>query len=165
MSDQETNPTIPPEALLGHELSNAVVFFHEAVAARLGMSAAEWKCLSLLVRQGAMKASDLAALSGFTTGAITGIADRLERTGFLERVAHPTDRRSVILRLRAGANVMAQAGPIFAHLNAAMQQVAGRFKSEELIAIQRYMAETTAVLKAETYRLRKGKSTRTEDDK
>ena len=37
---------------MGRELSNAVVFFHEAVASRLGMSAAEWKCLGLLDQHG-----------------------------------------------------------------------------------------------------------------
>jgi len=41
------------QSLIGRELSEAVVFFHEAVAASLGMSAAEWKCLGLLSQHGA----------------------------------------------------------------------------------------------------------------
>ena len=83
---------------MGRELSDAVVFFHEAVAAHLGMTAAEWKCLGLLREHGSSSASRLAELSGFTTGAITGIVDRLERAGYVRREPHLTDRRSVIVQ-------------------------------------------------------------------
>src|ERR1700722_15546220 len=89
---------LPHEALLGRDLSNAVVFFHEAMAASLGMSGAEWKCLGLLDQHGPSTARRLAELSGFTTGAITGIVDRLERAGFARREPHPSDRRSVIIK-------------------------------------------------------------------
>ncbi|HEY6370392.1 MAG TPA: hypothetical protein VIX37_07415, partial [Candidatus Sulfotelmatobacter sp.] len=59
-------PASPPPDLMGRELSNAVIFFHEAIAAHLGMSTAEWKCLGLLDQHGASTASRLAELSGFT---------------------------------------------------------------------------------------------------
>jgi hypothetical protein len=79
---------LPPGEALGRELSAAVVLFHEAVAAQLGMSATEWRCLSLLSQQGPATAGRLAQLSGFTTGAITGIVDRLERAGYARREPH-----------------------------------------------------------------------------
>jgi DNA-binding MarR family transcriptional regulator len=77
---QSVSPLTPGERR-SRALSTAIVLFHEAIAARLGMSSAEWKCLGFLEEHGPLTAGRLAALSGFTTGAVTGIVDRLERAG------------------------------------------------------------------------------------
>jgi DNA-binding MarR family transcriptional regulator len=53
-------------------------------------------------------------LSGFTTGAITGIVDRLERAGYVRRERHPIDRRSVIVHPVGLGKVKKQVIPIFA---------------------------------------------------
>src|SRR5262249_31217925 len=94
------DPVGPPNSgeALGRALSTAVILFHEAVASRLGLGAAEWRCLDLLDREGPATAGRLAELSGFTTGAITGIVDRLEKAGYVRREPTPRDRRSVIVR-------------------------------------------------------------------
>jgi DNA-binding MarR family transcriptional regulator len=94
-SPSATAASFPPQQeLMGRELSNAVVFFHEAIASHLGISAAEWKCLGLLDQHGPLTASHLAELSGFTTGAITGIVDRLEHAGYAPEQKATTIRRS-----------------------------------------------------------------------
>ena len=46
-----------------------------------------------------MTPSRLAELTGLTTGAVTGILDRLERAGFVRREADPADRRRTLVRL------------------------------------------------------------------
>jgi hypothetical protein len=92
----------PPPDVLGREFSDAVVFFHEALAAQLGMSAAEWKCLGLLDQHGPSTASRLAELSGFTTGAITGIVDRT--TGAGEGAAGNRDADLPVFGTRHGGN-------------------------------------------------------------
>src|SRR5580658_10981528 len=143
-------PPSPRQDLMGRELSNAVIFFHEAVAAHLGMSAAEWKCLGLLDQHGPSSASRLAELSGFTTGAITGIVDRLERTGYVRREPHPTDRRSVIVKPQHLKEVQQRVGPIFQSLLNAMATIASHYTAAELKAIAGFFRETTAVLHAET---------------
>ncbi|MGH9615753.1 MAG: MarR family winged helix-turn-helix transcriptional regulator [Acidobacteriaceae bacterium] len=142
---------------MGRELSDAIVFFHEAVAAHLGMSAAEWKCLGLLREHGASSASRLAELSGFTTGAITGIVDRLESAGYVRREAHPTDRRSVIVQPQHMKEVQRRVGPIFQSLLNAMATIAGHYTAGELEAIAGFFKETTTVLRAETAKLKKKK--------
>src|SRR5580692_1403337 len=106
-----TQAELPQGEQMGRELSDAIVFFHEAVASHLGMSAAEWKCLGLLREHGSSSSSRLAELSGFTTGAITGIVDRLERTGYVRREPHPTDRRSVIVQPQPMKEVQQRVGP------------------------------------------------------
>jgi DNA-binding MarR family transcriptional regulator len=136
------------------ELSTAVIAFHEAVAARVGLSVAEWKCLGVLDLEGPATAGRLAAASGFTTGAITGIVDRLERAGYVRREAHPTDRRSVVIRPLRVAGLKAKVGPVFASLRAAMAAVAGRYRPAELAAIEDYLARVTQVLREEAAKVR-----------
>jgi DNA-binding MarR family transcriptional regulator len=146
------------EDLMGRELGNAVVFFHEAVAAHLGMSAAEWRCLGLVAEHGPSTAGRLAQMSGFTTGAITGIADRLERAGYVRRERHPEDRRSVIIKpLLRAKEVEDQVAPILQSLMARMAVVTSHYSAGELAAIAAFLAETTKVLRSETARLKHSK--------
>ncbi len=139
--------------LLEREFSTAVVVFHETIAARLGLSAAEWKCLGVL-EAGTMTAGRLAELSGFTTGAITAIVDRLERARLVRRVPNPADRRSVLIRPRRMASVKKRVMPIFASLRGAMAEVADSFRPEDLEAVQNYFSQAIQVLRGETARLR-----------
>jgi DNA-binding transcriptional ArsR family regulator len=83
---------------LGREVSARMVMFHQAIAERLGLNATDHKALDLLGRAGPITAGELAELTGLTTGAITGIIDRLEKAGFVRRENDPKDRRRVIIR-------------------------------------------------------------------
>jgi DNA-binding MarR family transcriptional regulator len=140
--------------LMGHDLSNAVVFFHEAVAGSLGLNATEWKCLGLLSRHGPSTASQLAKLSGFTTGAITGIVDRLERAGYARREPNPADRRSVIVQPLQLKDIQQRISPIFRSLSSAMTKVMSGYTAGELKAIGSFFSETTEVLRAQTAKLK-----------
>ncbi len=136
------------------EFGNAVIFFHDAVARHLRMTAAEWKCLGLLQQHGPSSASRLAELSGFTTGAITGIVDRLEQSEYVRREPHPKDRRSVIVQPRHTKELKERVAPIFESLNRAMSGIAARYTPDELTAITRFFRETTEVLGNETAKLK-----------
>jgi DNA-binding IclR family transcriptional regulator len=89
-----------------------------------------------------IEASRLAELSGFTTGAITGIVDRLERAGCVRRQPNPDDRRSIILHPLRLAETERRTGPIFNSLGRAMNAIAG------------YLRQTIQVLHAETRKLK-----------
>src|SRR5258708_34059699 len=66
--------------LPGRDFIAAVVVFHEEVGRRLGLSATDRKCLDLICR-GPVTAGGLARYTGLTTGAITGMTDRLVAAG------------------------------------------------------------------------------------
>jgi len=64
--------------------------------------------LGVLDKHGETRMSDLAGLMNVTTAAITGIADRMVRDGYLVRASDPEDRRIVKVKLTAKGISIAQ---------------------------------------------------------
>jgi DNA-binding MarR family transcriptional regulator len=75
---------------------------HEVVAASLGLNATDLRCLELAWTEEDMTPTRLAELSDLTSGAVTGVLDRLERAGFVRRESDPNDRRRLLVRVDAG---------------------------------------------------------------
>src|SRR5881275_1231482 len=69
--------------------------FDHLAAQRLGVNETDLHCLNIVENAGGITAGKLAVLSGLTTGAVTGVVDRLEHRGFARRVKDPQDRRRV----------------------------------------------------------------------
>jgi DNA-binding MarR family transcriptional regulator len=72
--------------------------YEEALAERLGMNATDLRALELVLAEPGLSPGRLADVSGLTTGAVTGVLDRLEAAGFVERQPDPADRRRVAVR-------------------------------------------------------------------
>ena len=92
------------------EMGSLSALLSATIAARAGINPTDLESLDLLRRHGPMTAGRLAELTGLTTGAITGVIDRLERRGYARREADPADRRRVIVRAdleRAGQDLAA----------------------------------------------------------
>ena len=138
---------------LHRELAMAVVAFHEMVARRMDMTAAERKCAGILCDLGVATPRQLAEATGLTTGAITGIVDRLERAGFAERRPNPADRRSVLVHARRSEELIEMTGRIFASLSAAMDRLDARYSNEERALILHHLADTIEVLRSEAAKL------------
>ena len=73
------------------------VAFDEALAEHLGLNATDLRCLELVIAGPGLTPSRLAELAGITSGAVTGVVDRLERAGYVTRTPDPADRRSVTI--------------------------------------------------------------------
>ncbi|MDT5008732.1 MAG: hypothetical protein QOH57_349 [Mycobacterium sp.] len=142
--------------VFGREFSAAVVLFNEAVGRQLGLSATERKILDVLDRLGPVTAGRLAERSGLTTGAITGIVDRLTNAGFVFREPNPHDRRSVIIRLLPSAELDHLRDQVFAPFGRAMATVAACYTPAELATITGYLRQVTQVLHEHTARLTAG---------
>lgn len=87
---EELNQTIQRTGTL-------TVLHTNAVADKIGLSATEFESMDVISRYQPMSAGKLAHICGLTTGAITGIVDRLERAGLVNRIRDPEDRRRVFL--------------------------------------------------------------------
>ena len=146
-----------PSRWLGRELSTAIVLVHEAVASRLGLSATDWTCWGPLDQHGPCTAGRLAELSGFPTGAITGIVDRPERAGYAGRTRHPSDRPSVIIHPLRVQGLRHVVWPIFASLSATMDPARHslhfHYTSKELAAVHDYLQRTVEVMRVQTAKL------------
>lgn len=127
--------------------STAVVLFHQAVAERLELGPTDHKCLDLLRERGeiaageTITASKLAAITGLTTGAMTGVVARLERAGYLRREPDPHDQRRQLLypdmeRAQDIHNVFA---PIRKDVAGLLQG----FDTHQLTAIAQFLVQST----------------------
>src|SRR6266536_6052904 len=87
--------------------------------------------MDILVSTGASTAGQLADLTGLTTGAITGMLNRLEKAGLVRRERDPNDGRRVIVRLTTGSDGKQEFSPLFASLAKAWEEMAAQYDDEQ----------------------------------
>ena len=121
---------------------------HEVVAASLGLNPTDLRCLELAGSEPEMTPTRLAELSSLTSGAVTGVLDRLERAGFVRRESDPSDRRRLLIRVdpERRAELEAQYAP--------MIERAVEAASAAGPAGERYLAALADALGREAGRLR-----------
>lgn len=158
MPPSRRKPT-PPQTLeeanlLGRDFVAAVVVFHELVGRCLGLSATDRKCLDLLSR-GPVTAGEIASFTGLTTGAVTGIIDRLANAGYAERVNDPKDRRRVLVARKANSRLDEVLAAIFGPLGNDMAVVVSNYNQHELQVIADFLTRAREVLLANTARVEK----------
>lgn len=130
------------------------VLFNQAVAERAGLNATDLRCLDFVFRRGPLSPGELAQLTSLTTGAITGILDRLEERGFVERRPDPNDRRRVNVAVLPEAGQVV--GPLFASLGQAMMELCGQYSEDDLATIVDFVERLEPIMQAETAKVRAG---------
>jgi DNA-binding MarR family transcriptional regulator len=113
------------------QLSTATIMFHQAVADRLHMNVTDHKCADILLRAGRLSAGELARRTGLTTGAITGVIDRLAKAGFVRRAKDPADRRRVIIEPNL-KHIERKIGPLFESMAQASARLCEPYSTDEL---------------------------------
>jgi DNA-binding MarR family transcriptional regulator len=138
---------------LGRELATTSLFFHTLIAGKVGLNATDTRCLDILARSlpASMTAGALTEATGLTTGAITGILDRLERAGFVKRTKDADDRRKVLVELVPGE--MANLTRLYDGLGAGMESLAARYSLTELQMIEGFLSANLSILNQEIARL------------
>jgi len=127
---------------LRHFVVELLVSSYEATE-DVGVNPTDLGSLCLLLLHGPAPAGRLAELTGLTTGAVTGVIDRLEKGGFVRREVDPTDRRKVIVVPDAG-RVDRGLFPHFPSLKrAAAQQFYDDFSIAELVLISEFLSRLT----------------------
>jgi len=133
-------------AALMQELEHAVrkssalgVIFGQAVASRVGVSSSDLECLDFLVIEGRVTAGRLAELTGLTTGAITGVIDRMEKAGLVRRERDEEDRRKVYVAIVPEA--MARVGRFYEPLQKAVTRDWEGYTDAELKLLLRFMTQ------------------------
>ena len=114
------------------EISTETIMFHQAVADVLGLHITDHKGLDLIYRYGPMPAGRLAELTGLTTGAVTGIIDRLEKDGYVRRVNDPKDRRKTIIEPTRNKKLERKLEIIFTPISMRMHKLLSSYSDDEL---------------------------------
>lgn len=154
----EATPAAPFDALMAamRGLSVESSFFLQTVADRLGMAATDFSCLTLLLVEGASTAGHLAERTGLSTGAITGVLDRLERGRWARRVSDPADRRRVIVE--PATDRVRDIAPVMAPMLSAARRIHAQLSPEQLDTVLRFVGDARRMLAEQTALLRPGHS-------
>ena len=128
---------------LGAQSASLTGLFQQRAAASYGLGVSDLKALDVLMRNGPQTAGQLGAALNLTSGAVTGIADRLIKRGFAQREPDPVDRRRVLISadlaaLAAGPNVYQSIGEAFRRLHESLS-------TEQLAFLARYQEESIAL--------------------
>ena len=141
------------------ELENALrigssqgAMFAKMVADRAGISSADMDCIDFVNVEGRMTAGRLAELTGLTTGAITGVVDRLEKAGFVRRERDESDRRKVFIV--PVMERMKEIGRPYAFLQRAMLKQWEAYTDAELKFLIRFGGESYQSMLEATTQLR-----------
>jgi DNA-binding MarR family transcriptional regulator len=127
--------------------------FDNLAAERLGLNRTDLHCINIIENSGGLTAGDLAAEAGLTTGAVTGVIDRLERAGYAKRVSDPADRRRVKLEVTRKFYARTERiwGPVAADW---ASRLSGRFTAEELERVIEFLRTTNELSREHIERLR-----------
>jgi DNA-binding MarR family transcriptional regulator len=131
------------------QYSDASIFMHEAIARKAGLTGSDHKYLGLILQHKELTAGDLSKLTGLTTGAVTGLIDRLEKKKLLKRQFTKDDRRKVII-VPNEENTMKLLQPLFLELQQKTSDLIASFSLTEIQTIERYFTEATAIMKQTT---------------
>lgn len=92
----------------GQQLAVQLVRLLHRMSERSGMNPTDFQCYTLLRVSGSMTPGEIADSLCLSTGSVTGVIDRMEAHGLVERTPHPLDRRKVAVRLVEGAEQRAK---------------------------------------------------------
>ncbi|MDR6370973.1 DNA-binding MarR family transcriptional regulator [Chryseobacterium bernardetii] len=126
--------------------SDASIFMHEAIARKAGLSSTDHKYLGLILKYESITAGEISKLTGLTTGAVTGLIDRLEKKELIKRQFIKEDRRKVII-IPNVENSMKLLGPVFEELQQNTLALISGFSKKEIETIERYFREATVLMK------------------
>ncbi len=132
--------------------------FFRAAAARIGMTVTDIQVMDILDSTGPMTAGQLADLTGLTTGAITGMLNRLEEARLVRRERDPNDGRKVIVRLAPGKDEMHEIGPIFDSIGKAWDEIASHYDDEQIAFLLEFLKRSNALSRQELVQLREAPS-------
>jgi DNA-binding MarR family transcriptional regulator len=128
--------------------------FDHLAAERLGVNDTDQHCLNIIESAGGLTSGELAAAAGLSTGAVTGVVDRLERVGYARRIRDTADRRRI--NIEVTPEFYARAEEIWGPLVRDWQDaVMGGFTAAELERIIEFLRTTDEVGSRHVDRLRR----------
>jgi DNA-binding MarR family transcriptional regulator len=127
--------------------------FDNLAAELLGLNRTDLHCINIIENSGGLTAGELAAEAALTTGAVTGVIDRLERAGYARRVSDQADRRRV--KLEVTPKFYARADKIWGPLATGWAaHLSERFTAAELCVAIEFLHAVNELSRTHLQRLR-----------
>jgi len=138
---------------LGKKFSDSTIFMHEAIAKKAGLSGTDHKYLNFLIQNGAITAGQLSKLTGLSTGAITGLVDRLEKKKFVKRKPDANDRRKTLIAPNL-QNIHKAFGSVSENLQQQVVHLINALAPNEIEIIEKYLTNTISIMDGITHKLK-----------
>jgi DNA-binding MarR family transcriptional regulator len=121
----------------------AVDTLDELASGVIGVNRTDARVVDLLEEEGRLTAGQIAAGAGLTSGAVTGVIDRLERAGYARRVADENDRRKVLVEPTEKLREAAQA--VYYDIAPKGERMMRAYTDDELRLVLRFLGEVTTL--------------------
>jgi DNA-binding MarR family transcriptional regulator len=130
--------------------------FDNLAAELLGLNQTDLHCINIIENSGGIGAGGLATEAGLTTGAVTGVIDRLERAGYARRVPDQGDRRRIKVEVTPAFYRRAEKiwGPLRAEWGTKLGK---RFSAKQLDQVVEFLRATNELSERHLERIRKAK--------
>jgi len=122
---------------------------HETISQKAGFSGTDHKYLGFLLQKGQMAAGELANLTGLSTGAVTGLIDRLAKKKLVKRQLDKKDRRKVII-VPDKEKITALLIPFYKDFQTDSEKLLGSFSIKEIKTIKDYFSKAIALMEQTT---------------
>ena len=152
--EQSKKSTLNSLSELGRQVSDATILMHEAIARNAGLTGIDHKYLSIILQNGTLTAGKLSELTGLTTGAVTGLIDRLEKQKLVKREFDKADRRRILIVPNLEkANKLFESSHL--DLKAKVENLILTFSKDEIQVIERYLISSIQIMTQITKKLNK----------
>jgi DNA-binding MarR family transcriptional regulator len=136
------------------DLGGQLSLLNHSVGARLELKAADLECLDIITRHGPLSPSALARRAGLHPATLTGILDRLERGGWIERSRDASDRRGVVVQAARGRGAeILRLYLVDSGMNTAMDEICADYDDGELELVAGFLRRTADAGRAAAERL------------
>jgi len=125
----------------GREFIARIILSNQKIAEELKINTVDLQCLSIIeLLGGTAKPSEIAKMTGLTTGGVTVMLDRLEKKDYIERMPNPDDRRSIVVKI--SPKKIAKLHEIYESKVLSMEKIFSGYSDEELSIILDYFSKT-----------------------
>jgi DNA-binding MarR family transcriptional regulator len=123
------------------ELSNQISLLNRRVSSRVDLKDIDLDCLDFISQVGTITPSALSRRTGLHPATVTGIIDRLEKSGWIAREQDPSDRRGTILR--ALPDRTGELFALYSGMNGGMDSLCAGYDDSQLETIADFLARAT----------------------
>jgi DNA-binding MarR family transcriptional regulator len=127
------------------------VLFQQNMAQKIGVSHTDLKSAEILNETGPITAGELSKITGLSTGSVTALINRLEKSGYVKRERDHMDGRRVMITLISDRQDQIKSH--YQSLSMATKDLCSAYNEQELIFITQFVRDITKIMDKENDKL------------